>query len=383
MFVEPDLLEAFEHQLEAWNWRRRTESFAQHLFQTHSHTFLHPSWPCDIDVHVGFPGMFGSAQEIFEGLHAHTQDYSVGGVLVRGVDLEGSLLVEILHGLRSPGSQRHAQDLRRATAVLADALTDDSFRDSFRKLVRDVGATTAISGVLKPLGVEWTDESINWREYWRWVGQSAGANRALSWLVAIVQADSYPRWKLIKEAIAPSVSDLHIEKPSIHRSGRWLWLDRARAGLTSLPRLVRSLRSPVPAVVSLNPSSIRPLHVAAPIETQRLVEPAAADQSVIASASSGYALSRVARATDTDRRYVLPLDGEIGQPYMLAAVAADLIEWIEQGVSTPESLGALASEHYGIELEAALVPLQTFLDALTRLGLLTLSPGVPLGRNQP
>lgn len=388
VFVEPDRMEAFEKELNNAGWSRRPESFAQRLFNDHSRAYINPNWPCDIDVHRGFPGMLKPPTEIFASLTGHLQTYSLAGVEVLGVDRPAALLLEILHGLRSPDSKRHQQDLLYAKGLLEELCASATFRDDFVGLVRNVGAERTLAGVLPFLDLH-SDRAFNDRgAYARWTAQSAGASRTLRWAIAIAQGQDYPRWKILREALLPSAEDLSIEKPDVTSEAGWrVRVARVRAGLASLPSLVSSLfKRTISSGRALGADESR-WNATSPVRKadaapSRASGPPEATRRPGRRRTAGYRLEHVARVPAGGNEYVLPLTGQLAQPLFLSATAVDLMEMLVHGEATPEELVAVVAEEQNVDAVEVAQPIEDFLRQLTDLRVLANTVGDSSSREE-
>ena len=72
------------------------------LLPKHSVALVHPDWPCDLDLHLFFVGMFAHPGVAFETLWGDHERHGVGGQAVCTPSLNGHRLILILNCLRSP-----------------------------------------------------------------------------------------------------------------------------------------------------------------------------------------------------------------------------------------------------------------------------------------
>lgn len=68
VLVEPGEIARLDALLREHGWIRREELFAGQWDAPHSRTFVHPEWPCDLDVHTFFPGFLADPRVVFESL---------------------------------------------------------------------------------------------------------------------------------------------------------------------------------------------------------------------------------------------------------------------------------------------------------------------------
>ena len=68
MLIEPSGFDVFVAAIEHAGWRERASTLAGSVFTTHSRTFVHRDWPCDLDVHRFFPGFLAEPETVFDEL---------------------------------------------------------------------------------------------------------------------------------------------------------------------------------------------------------------------------------------------------------------------------------------------------------------------------
>jgi hypothetical protein len=229
-------------QLEACGWQRRNAGSGLHhaaeLAFEHSAHFIHPEWPCDLDVHFSFPGFLAPEAEVFEALwEAHTT-VVVAGRAVPSPSAQGQALVVALHALRDPDKPPSQQDLAhlRATASawspadleqLTGLAVATGASGSARTFLEDVGAAAE------------TDDPRYAARLAEWRARQHGFGRSTMWLVELRRAPWRdkaatlrrallpPREHLVSSYLAPDLSRSHLLGLHVRRWGR---------GLASMPR---------------------------------------------------------------------------------------------------------------------------------------------------
>lgn len=248
VFVEPLRREDVLEVLLASGWRERPASSAQRAFTTHSTTLLHPAWPADIDVHHTFPGMFASDDEVFDALVRESSSLTVGGVEMLGASPAASLVIAVLHSLRSRQSPTHRDEFDRAVELALQWYPDvEDRRAALLPFIDSVSAREPTRPFLDAIGIGVSYPTPPSRSYLYWRIQTDQSSRAGSWLLLILRAPWNRRARLIRDALFPSRIDLLIEHPSHASSSRRASTIRVRMsrlwrGLRALPRAVAVVR---------------------------------------------------------------------------------------------------------------------------------------------
>lgn len=177
--------------LEDCGWQRRIVGtglrHAADLTFEHSAHFIHPQWPCDLDVHFSFPGFLAPEAEVFEALWATRTTVEVAGRAVPSPSTSGQALVVALHALRDPDKSTSQQDLATLKTAasswppgtltrLAELAVATGASDSARSFLADVGAPLA------PSDPRHAARLADWRERQR------GLGRSTIWLVELRRA---------------------------------------------------------------------------------------------------------------------------------------------------------------------------------------------------
>lgn len=139
VLVHPDDYESARRLLGENGWSARPAAFAGRFYDDHSTSFIHPQWPCDIDVHSRYPGLLGPSDAVFERLWTDRTSLRLAEIECWVCSRPANALIMGLHALRgaAPGS-RHEQEL--------DYLTHDvEFSPEELQEVADIAAVTGSS----------------------------------------------------------------------------------------------------------------------------------------------------------------------------------------------------------------------------------------------
>jgi len=255
VLVEPAGFDGFIAAIEGAGWRERRSTLAGSVFTTHSRTFVHTDWPCDIDVHRFFPGFLARPDAVFDELWQRRDTIEVAHQPCPVPDRLSSILFLALHSLRGiTALRRHADELAYLTATVR--LTDDE-RAELAALARATGSDETLCDVLRDLGVypgvnpgvdagaELDPPRVPSRELLLWRARvSSGGSAGYFWLTHLRQSRGRDRLKLIAHGIWPSRADLLLHRPELTDAA----LPRLRArlarwgrGLRTFPAAARAL----------------------------------------------------------------------------------------------------------------------------------------------
>nr|WP_281358883.1 PqqD family peptide modification chaperone [Flexivirga aerilata] len=209
--------DAFVAALAARGWRARPLSTAAREFVTHSVTVLHDEWPCDIDVHVRFPGFFADPDTVFEALWRDRECHQVAAVDLDAPSRLAQWLVLLLHGLRSPDLPRNAAEVDAAHRSFRDELTD-SERSTLLALVDETGATEVTADFFRGLGVPRPARATPSPDLALWRLQAA-PSRTESWMLLLMEAHGWSRLHILARALVPAREELVADHPEATDGG--------------------------------------------------------------------------------------------------------------------------------------------------------------------
>ncbi|WP_151084268.1 glycosyltransferase [Nocardioides cynanchi] len=99
--VDPARLEVLAGALTALGWVDE-QVFGTPTAATYSRTHRHAAWPCELDLHTTFPGLYAPAQEVFERLWARRESVELATHEVASPDPQAHALLLALNTLRDP-----------------------------------------------------------------------------------------------------------------------------------------------------------------------------------------------------------------------------------------------------------------------------------------
>ncbi len=245
--VEPTAFRKVCQALERCGWSLRTPlepvRNGSGLALEHSAHYLHPDWPCDIDVHYLFPGFLAPPAQVFDRLWERRITVTLAGREVSSPDVLGQSLVVALHALRDLASAHGRHDLEHLTGVLQGA-----GGERVRELVALADATGAVD-TARPLLTTLTCElpaphRSTGLSDWEFRQRTMGVPGSL-WLGELRRAGWRGRGSLLRQAVLPPrelMLSSHLATGATRRQVLGLHLTRWRRGLRALPQALRSSR---------------------------------------------------------------------------------------------------------------------------------------------
>lgn len=172
VLVEPDHWHELIDSLKELGWTERPEIDVPGLLPRHSISLYHNDWPCDIDVHHSFPGLFGADQTVFQTIWKSRVETEVAGQSVVIPGRVASAAIHAAHCLRHPASQRHLGELE----ILVDRVTNSFSAQQLTELVqfgRETGSLTVMKPFFESVGIRtpgleddlFGERAVRWRLY--------------------------------------------------------------------------------------------------------------------------------------------------------------------------------------------------------------------------
>lgn len=231
VLVHPDEFQVWEDLLAGNGWQERAATAGQDLYVTHSVSYLHPSWPLDIDLHRNFPGFLADPSTTFQALYEKRCTLRVAGVDTSITDKVSTLAILALHSLRSrDDAGRHSSEL---AYLLENADLTPTERDDLGSFAMITGCDRTLDdvlahlGITRPAGISKGSEA-SLRE-WR-LRVASGASTGYMWWLMLRRQKGLGRIRLFRDAVWPDRADLLQMRPGIDDSPA----GRARARLNRL-----------------------------------------------------------------------------------------------------------------------------------------------------
>lgn len=294
VFVEPARSADFIRILQSKGWARRPATLAQSNFVTHSTSYIHPSWPCDIDVHTTFPGLFRDQATTFDLLWSRRTSLIVGSRFLQCADRESSILISALHALRSPTDEAHRAELLELVRRMREAPDSGPLACSLVELARLFGSVEPLQPFFEMLGLDVPRPATPSHDYLLWSVQTAQASRSASWLLLIARTRPLQRPGMAWRALFPTRQDLLLDHPGTPDT--LLGITWARGS-----RLLRAIRA-LPTALRVFLAERRTVTDPPPRSTTSFEAPAAARESDRRSGSSRDLAARLPSASGMPAR---------------------------------------------------------------------------------
>lgn len=215
--------------LRSWGWLERRDPLIPRAMPVHSTTLIHPQWPCDLDVHYYFPGIFTPEQEAFDWIWRHRQSMPIAGVSVDIATRPVAAAIVALHCARNEGLEP------KATAQLSDLVQRiaASFTPAeilaLDEAVTALRARECLAGFLPRVGLDGRTFDLSVDERRQWQRRLAERNSTTVWLNAALNAPWRQRPRLLWRALT-------YFDPAVHAPAEPGVFGNARARLARLGR---------------------------------------------------------------------------------------------------------------------------------------------------
>lgn len=247
VLVDPSKFKGLQDAMTSVGFTERRQALLSQMVTTHSINLIHDDWPCDLDLHIEFPGMLAPPQEVFEVLWERRTGIVLAGIGVPCVDRASAILISGLHSLRSPHqSARLRNEYSILTERVLPALSSTECADLI-EVAAACGATETASPFLQrvPKRFRGNPTSVDQSRLRAWrVLTGSGGWGAGSLAAAFLTLPGARRWTLAAQAVWPSTADMRLRYPAVGPT-RWhvlvARLARLRRGVKSLPLVVRGL----------------------------------------------------------------------------------------------------------------------------------------------
>jgi hypothetical protein len=192
--------------LEQCGWQRRiADSGLRHatdLAFEHSAHFIHPEWPCDLDVHYSFPGFLASEADVFEAMWASRAIVEIAGRAVPAPSPQGQALVVALHALRDPLRSTSQQDLSHLVAAVA--MWPEGGLTTLTDLAVATGSSGSAAEFLTAVGAPVPpDDPRLVARLAQWRARQEGFGRSTMWLVELRRAPWREKARTLRRAMLP------------------------------------------------------------------------------------------------------------------------------------------------------------------------------------
>lgn len=243
VWVEPARFEEFCNLLEAQDWHQRVGRETPSVMPSHSRTYIHDEWGCDIDVHHTFPGFFSSAGAAFEALWQGRQQLRIGQIGVMIPSLVGASLIAALHGLRNQNESRQQWEYERIVELVSASFSKEDRRE-FVKLARSGGAIWPLRELLEHAELETatTPPPRELQQQWTLNRAYGDLGSMPGWWLYLRSLPLRQQPAALARAVWVSRADIPRNSPDVLPSHREAWRYQAARWARGARALARYLR---------------------------------------------------------------------------------------------------------------------------------------------
>lgn len=242
VLVESHRLPDLHPRLLDLGWVAQKPQRAPRLTARHSFEYWHDAWPCSLDLHIRYPGIFLEATEVFELMWQERSFFHVGGRDIAATSKIDTAIIALCHQLRNGSS-------RTATSMKIDPLTDAKLHSSsdgisqseFAARVRALEAGYALRPALVEFSIPVPQSPGRECEEHEWNLYGEKALPGLAAFESLRKARLNHIPGLVLGAMWPSREELLIRNPAA-AGNRWslcrLRWTRLLGAVRSAPRLI-------------------------------------------------------------------------------------------------------------------------------------------------
>jgi hypothetical protein len=245
VLVDPPALDDLVAALAAAGWDDE-QVYATPTAATYSRTLRSARWPCELDLHVRFPGFLAEPREVFERLWARHGTSVLAARELPCLDRTAQALLLAVNALRDPEAADKQHELSDLERRVRDSFAAADITD-LAGLAVAVGAAETAAPFLEAVGAgtpATADSDPAQLRAWRMRTQPEW--RVATWLEDL-RATPLRRWpRHVWYAVMLSETELRNAEPHLPPGRRALLgarLRRIRRGLRGVPGAWRSLRA--------------------------------------------------------------------------------------------------------------------------------------------
>lgn len=223
--VDPMQLDALVTVLIDMGWYKRPLIDRPRILDQHSITLIHDNWPCDIDLHLQFPGFLEENQGVFEYLWSNREEAPVAGTMVPCPSMIHTAAIQALHSFRDFDSPRNVSEyhymiqrlkelpLEMVSVELQSTATATKSAHTLEPLLDNFG--------IAPPRTDAQPENAYATALAEWkIRTTPQTNKqSVTTLVALLRPNSKNRFTLLMRSLIPSEQDIRQNHPAIP-SGR-------------------------------------------------------------------------------------------------------------------------------------------------------------------
>lgn len=220
VLVDPEKLDSLVAILKNMGWYKRPMVERPRILDQHSVTLIHDKWPCDIDLHLSFPGFLEKSQAVFEYLWNERELAPVAANLVPCPSLISAAAIQALHAFRDFDAPRNVVEyeymLNRLESIPMDVLCH-----GLRSAATATKSFHTLQPMLSHFGVGLPPESSYSDSYktalaeWAIRTTPETNNQSVTTLVTLLRPHEKNRLRILMASLVPREDDLRQNHPAL------------------------------------------------------------------------------------------------------------------------------------------------------------------------
>lgn len=245
VLVAPADLDGLVAALHAIGWDDE-QVYGTPTAATYSRTIRHLRWPCELDLHVRFPGLLAAPEEVFERLWDRHDTAPVAARELPCLDRTAQALILAVNALRDPQATDKQSELDDLVGRVRDSFSGPDLAD-LADLALAVGAVETAGPFLERVGAVPDESGETDQEGLRaWRMRTQPEWRVATWLEDL-RSTPRRRWpRYVWYAVMLTETELRNAEPQLPPGRRAVLgarLRRIRRGVRAVPAAWRSVRA--------------------------------------------------------------------------------------------------------------------------------------------
>jgi hypothetical protein len=244
VLVDPAGVEDLVAALRAIGWADE-QVYATPTAATYSRTIRHERWPCELDLHVEFPGLLAPPDRVFELLWARHDTARLAAQDLPCLDRTAQALILAVNALRDPLATDKQDELVDLVQRVGDSFTG-SERTDLAELAAALGAVETAGPFLEQVGAVPEGAAVSDQAGLRaWRMRTQPEWRVATWLEDL-RATPKRKWpRYVWYAVMLTETELRHAEPKLPPGRRAVLgarVRRIRRGIRAVPGAWRSMR---------------------------------------------------------------------------------------------------------------------------------------------
>ncbi|MEF2977462.1 nucleotidyltransferase family protein [Subtercola sp. YIM 133946] len=213
VLVDPARRDEFVLLLRPLLWVERPVDYSGKALPTHAIHLINESWPCDIDVHDHYPGLFADKQAVFDRLWNDRTLATVANQQVPTLSLLGHIVIAALHSLRDPTAGRSVRELAFLNDRVIPMLSNEQ-RTELLSLCKQFRALETMRPFLTGLGFAGIARDLTAVERKMWLIRISDQQQSFRWLRRFADTPLTERPALVRQALFPPGTAFRAHHPA-------------------------------------------------------------------------------------------------------------------------------------------------------------------------